>query len=78
MSITTGSRSGIGSPKRPGLNDNDIQDMITTHVTMVVKESISEFFRFINTLMTEIFDERYAIVNEFAATGVQGRESCQY
>lgn len=48
--------------------DDDIWEMITTHVTMIVREAITEVFGSIKTTMIKLFEERYAIVTEAAAT----------
>lgn len=87
MAITRGSGSGDGGSKRPGLTDDDICEMITTQVTMVVWEAILEFFGSTKTAMIEMFNELYASVSEVVApvatttitsTGLQGRASFQY
>lgn len=62
MVITRHSRSGDGCPKRPGLTDKEIREMITTQVTMVVGEGNPHDFGSIKTVIIERFDEQYIIV----------------
>lgn len=67
MTIIRCSGSGTSGPERPRLADDEIRDMITTQVTMAVREAIPEVFRSIKTDMIKLFDERYATVSEVDA-----------
>ena len=42
MVVMRGSGSGGDGPKRPQLSDDEIQELITTLVTLTVKEAISK------------------------------------
>ena len=58
------SGSGSSGPKRPGLTDDDIRELIATEVLVAVQGAIPEVFGSIKTVMIELFDERYADMDE--------------
>lgn len=69
------------------MTDDDIRDLITTKVVVVVRCAIPEVFGSIKTAMIELFNEGYFILSEVvvvaatttvAAVGVQARGSFQY
>lgn len=68
FSITRGYASGAGEPEGTRLIDNEIHEMITTQVTMVVTKVIPEMFGSVNTMTIMLFDERYDAIMEAAAT----------
>ena len=67
--VTRGSRSGANGLERPGLSDNDIRELITTYVTLVVMEAILMVFKNVKTTLIDMFDESYvAITKAISAT----------
>ena len=59
MAISRGSQSGDDSPERLGLIDDDIHEMITTKVTIDIRDPILKVFGSIETTMINMFDEYY-------------------
>ena len=57
MVTTRGSRSGAHGMERPGLGDDETSELITTNVTVAVREAISELFGSNQTTMIKMFDE---------------------
>lgn len=73
--------------KRPHLSIDEICEMITTQVTMDIREVIREVFRSIKTTMIEMFEEHYVAISEVtiaiatvtvSVAGHQGRGLFQY
>ena len=52
------SGSGAGGPKRLGVIDDEIQELISTQVTLAVREAIPKLFEYVKTTLIEMFDER--------------------
>ena len=67
MVVIRGSRLGTDGMERPNLSDNEIHEMITTHVTFEVREAILEVFGSIKTTLINMFDEHYATIAKAAA-----------
>ena len=67
MVTTRGSVSSAGGPERPRLGDDEIHDLITTHVILAVREAIPKVFQSIKTILIEIFGESYVVFHEVAA-----------
>lgn len=87
MAITRGSGSGANVSERLGLTGDEIHEMITTQVTMSVREAIPEIFGYVKTTVIELFDELYAFVSELVVVtatvavvvvGFRGRRMLQY
>lgn len=57
MAITRGSGSGAVVPEKTWLTDDEVHEMITTQVTMEVKEVILEIFGSIKTIIIDLFDK---------------------
>ena len=57
MVYTRGSRSRAGGLARPGLTNDEIQELISTKVIAAIQVAILEVFRSIKTMMVELFDE---------------------
>ena len=68
MLITRSSRSRVGGLEWPGITDVEIREMITTQVTVVVREAIPFMFLSFATMMIELFDDRYASFMEVATS----------
>lgn len=51
-----------------GIGDDKIHKIIETKASAAVREAIPEVFRFIKTVMIEMFDECYVVVTKAAAT----------
>ncbi|XP_052620874.1 probable serine/threonine-protein kinase KIN1 homolog [Lactuca sativa] len=77
----------IWKPREARFANDDIHEMITTGLTMAIREAILEVFRSIKTAMIEMFEKRYATVTEaatatttlvVAAIGLQRRGMVQY
>lgn len=64
MVVTTGSGSSVDGLERPGLSDDEIRELITTHVNLVVIMAIAKVFVFIKTILIKMFDERCVVVTE--------------
>lgn len=64
------------------MNDDEIHEIITTQVTMIVRQAMSEMFGFVKIVMIELFEERYATVSEpvvvVDATRFHGRGMMRY
>ena len=67
MAISRRFGSGAGVLERPGLTDEEIHEVITTHMTMDVREGMQEVFGSMKTSMIDMFNERYAAILEGAA-----------
>ena len=64
MTVTRGLVSGAYGLERPGLTDDEIRKIITTQVTLAVREVIPKMFGSFKTVMIELFDEHFAAVIE--------------
>lgn len=82
MAISRRFGSGVGVLNKLGLTDEEIHEVITTHVTMDVRVGIQEVFGSIKTSMIDMFNKCYAAVSKGAAViataaiavaGLQGR-----
>lgn len=60
--MTKGSGSETSGQERPRLSDDEIRDLISTHVALVFMEEILRIFRSTKTMQIDMFDERYVIV----------------
>lgn len=68
MVTTRGSGSGVDGSKGPMLSKYEMREMITTQVTMQVREAIPKMVGFLETAMIELFDEFYVSVTKVVAT----------
>ena len=84
MAIIRGLGSGVG---RPRLTDDEIREMITTQVTMAIREAIPKVLGSTKTAIIEMVEEIYVPITEafvavvtidVAAMGVQRRGTVQY
>lgn len=69
MVVKRGSDSLVDGLKRPGLSGDEIQELIATPVTVVVREAIPEMSGSVKTILVEMFDEHY-VANTEDATAV--------
>lgn len=61
MVMTRGSGSGTVGLERLGMSDDEIQNMISTQLTIVVKEAILEISRSIKTILINMFASAMAL-----------------
>lgn len=81
MVVMRGSGSGADGMERPRFNNDEIRELITTQVTLAIKDVIPEVSGSVKTTLIKMFDECYVFVTKAVAVvsaRLQGGGSMKY